>query len=284
MVVRGHLPTSEDDLQYLAALRLQSLNGDFNLHAPVPPLEELFPGHLIEVRALASARMLLTKPPNCSSRFHAGFLSGALHNGLWGQMAAHKQKAEEDLRLRSRMKEEGLSVMAAIVERWKLLQGLSREDAVTTYLSIVKQWSGFGSTLYDIDFYVVNVPTLWEKRKGSSACLNKNESSTENCLHRVWLGIAAQEVSLYKQGHREPFECFSYNQISSFGICEGNTFKIIMAEKELIFETSSLRKLSEIGQLMNAYIAIAHRKHQRRAEDELFGLSLPIPESPSHPV
>ncbi|KAG2460871.1 MYO10 protein, partial [Polypterus senegalus] len=110
------------------------------------------------------------------------------------------------------------------------------------------------------------------------------ESSTENCLHRVWLGIAAQEVSLYKQGHREPFECFSYNQISSFGICEGNTFKIIMAEKELIFETSSLRKLSEIGQLMNAYIAIAHRKHQRRAEDELFGLSLPIPESPSHPV
>uniref|UniRef100_A0A8C4SJ09 Pleckstrin homology, MyTH4 and FERM domain containing H3 n=1 Tax=Erpetoichthys calabaricus TaxID=27687 RepID=A0A8C4SJ09_ERPCA len=181
---RGHLPTSEEDLQYLSALRLQSLNGDFNLHAPVPPLEELFPGHLIEVRALASARMLLTKPSNCSSRFHAGFLSGALHNGLWGQMAAHKQKAEEDLRLRSRMKEEGLSVMAAIVERWKLLQGLSREDAITTYLSNVKQWSGFGSTLYDIDFYVVNVPTLWEKRKGSSACLNKHEVNyTKACGH-----------------------------------------------------------------------------------------------------
>nr|XP_021136681.1 pleckstrin homology domain-containing family H member 3 [Columba livia] len=43
MVLRGFVPTSEETLQTLAALRLQSLNSDFSTHAPFPRLEELFP-------------------------------------------------------------------------------------------------------------------------------------------------------------------------------------------------------------------------------------------------
>lgn len=54
MVIRGYVPTSEDTLQSLAALRLQTLNSDFSTHAPVPRPEELFPVHALHSRLRAS--------------------------------------------------------------------------------------------------------------------------------------------------------------------------------------------------------------------------------------
>ena len=50
MVLRGYVPTSEETLQTLAALRLQSLNSDFSTHAPFPRLEELFPPRVLRAR------------------------------------------------------------------------------------------------------------------------------------------------------------------------------------------------------------------------------------------
>lgn len=52
MVLRGYVPTSEETLQTLAALRLQSLNSDFSTHAPFPRLEELFPPHVLHALSL----------------------------------------------------------------------------------------------------------------------------------------------------------------------------------------------------------------------------------------
>ncbi|NXF66917.1 MYO10 protein, partial [Ciccaba nigrolineata] len=113
MVLRGYVPTSEETLQTLAALRLQSLNSDFSTHAPFPRLEELF-------------------PPHCrGARLRAGLLAG----GLWGQALA-KQRAERDQRLRGRLREEGASTMAAIVEKWKLLQGMGRPEAMAAYMAL----------------------------------------------------------------------------------------------------------------------------------------------------
>ncbi|XP_054032926.1 pleckstrin homology domain-containing family H member 3 isoform X3 [Dryobates pubescens] len=147
MVLRGYVPTSEETLQTLAALRLQSLNSDFSTHAPCPRLEELFPPRALHAR-LPPPRPRTAK---CrGARLRAGLLAG----GLWGQALA-KQRAERDQRLRGRLREEGASTVAAIVEKWKLLQGMGRPEAMAAYVALVREWPGFGSTLFDVDLRAV---------------------------------------------------------------------------------------------------------------------------------
>ncbi|KAM6957767.1 pleckstrin homology domain-containing family H member 3 [Aplochiton taeniatus] len=280
MVVRGQLPACEEDLEALAALRLQGLIGDFSTHSPCPPLDELFPGHMVEARvlmALSAAPALPSGQPagqGCpaSQRFPTGLLSGA----LWSHAAtaAHKHRAKQDLRLRSRLKEEAAAIMSSVLERWKGLAGHSCRDSMAAYLSIVRQWSGFGCTLYEVDFYI---------------------SSTGSFSQRLWLGVAATSVSLYRQGEAEALESFPYGQICSYGVSDSNTFKITAGDRDLLFETT---KLSEIMQLMNAYFSAI--RGQRGKGDDI-GLTItdgtemgcrhlastPTPtllELPSHPV
>ncbi|XP_072299081.1 pleckstrin homology domain-containing family H member 3 [Eucyclogobius newberryi] len=268
MVVRGQLPTCEEDLQTLAALRLQSLMGDFSTHAPCPPLDELFPGPMLEARVLMS----LTAPPGlppCTVPTQGcpgtGFPSGLLSGTLW--TAVHKQKVEQDLRLRNCLKEEATVVMASILERWKGLTGYSRLDSMASYLTIARQWSGFGCTLYEVDFYI---------------------SSTGNFSQKLWLGVAATSVSLYRQGEAEALESFPYGQICSYGVSDSNTFKITAGDRDLLFETT---KLTEIMQLMNAYFSATRRQRGKVDEADITRDHhlTPMPASallelPSHPV
>ncbi|XP_021233355.1 pleckstrin homology domain-containing family H member 3 isoform X3 [Numida meleagris] len=224
MVLRGYVPTSEETLQTLAALRLQSLNSDFSTHAPFPRLEELFPPHVLRARLPAPCP---DPPPKCrGARLRAGLLAG----GLWGHSLA-KQRAEQDLRLRGRLREEGASTMAAIVEKWKLLQGMARPEAMAAYVALVREWPGFGSTLFDVDLRVSPV--------GAGP-------------QRLWLGIGAKAVSLYKPGEPEPLDSFCYSRISSFGASDSSTFRLSVEDQDLLFETS---QVDEIAQLLNTYLA-----------------------------
>lgn len=161
MVVRGQLPACEEDLQTLAALRLQFLMGDFSTHAPCPPLDELFPNHMLEARVLVSLSPCPVAAQGCHStqRFTSGLLAGA----LWSHTAtaAHKQKMKQDIHLRSRLKEEAAAVMGSILERWRGLAGYGCRDSIAAYLTIARQWSGFGCTLYEVDFYIVSTVCLY---------------------------------------------------------------------------------------------------------------------------
>uniref|UniRef100_A0A674ME14 Pleckstrin homology, MyTH4 and FERM domain containing H3 n=1 Tax=Takifugu rubripes TaxID=31033 RepID=A0A674ME14_TAKRU len=179
MVVRGQLPGCEEDLQTLAALRLQFLMGDFSTHA---------------------------------RRFTSGLLAGA----LWSHAAtaAHKQKLKQDIHLRSRLKEEAAAVMGVILERWRGLVGYGCRDSIAAYLAIARQWSGFGCTLY--------------------------ESSTGSFSQKLWLGVAATSVSLYRQGEAEALESFPYGQICSYGVSDSNTFRITAGDRDLLFETTKV--------------------------------------------
>uniref|UniRef100_A0A8C5MGM2 Pleckstrin homology, MyTH4 and FERM domain containing H3 n=1 Tax=Leptobrachium leishanense TaxID=445787 RepID=A0A8C5MGM2_9ANUR len=144
-VIRGHIPITEDTLQSLAALRLQFLNGDFSPHAPFPRLEELFPVYILHSRVLSSSKPPIMARRSCTS-FQKGIFSKALPTGLWNN-SLEKQKAEESQKFKGRMKEESANMMSAIVDKWKVLQSMLRSDVMTTYLSIVQQWPGYGSTL-----------------------------------------------------------------------------------------------------------------------------------------
>uniref|UniRef100_A0A8C7P9N5 Pleckstrin homology, MyTH4 and FERM domain containing H3 n=1 Tax=Oncorhynchus mykiss TaxID=8022 RepID=A0A8C7P9N5_ONCMY len=204
MVVRGQLPACEEDLQTLAALRLQS------------------------------ARLLM--PPCAPPRFPGGLLGGTLWNHT--ATAAHKQKVEQDLRLRSRLKEEAAAIMSTIVECWKGLAGYSRRDSMTAYLTIARQWSGFGCTLY--------------------------ESSTGTFSQKLWLGVAATCVSLYRQGEAEALESFPYGQICSYGVSDSNTFKITAGDRDLLFETTKVGEQKLIAGEYTACLSLCHQNQPPR--------------------
>ncbi|CAJ1076146.1 pleckstrin homology domain-containing family H member 3 [Xyrichtys novacula] len=265
MVMRGQLPACEEDLQALASLRLQYLMGDFSTHAPCPLLDELFPVHMLEARVFMAISAPQALPPfqvapqGCPATQR--FLSGA----LWSHTAtaAHKQKVELDMRLRTRLKEEAACVMGSILERWKGLAGYNRRDSMAAYLTIARQWSGFGCTLYEVDFYI---------------------SSTGSFSQKLWLGVAATSVSLYRQGEAEALESFPYGQICSYGVSDSNTFKITAGDRDLLFETT---KLTEIMQLMNAYFSAIRRQRGKGEDADITMAPMPTPtllELPSHPV
>lgn len=98
---------------------------------------------------------------------------------------------------------------------------------------------------------------------------------------RLWLGIGAKAVSLYKPGEPEPLDSFCYGRISSFGASDSSTFRLSVEDRDLLFETSQVRcchplhpplsprvpwtdplfplylQVEEIAQLLNTYLASA---------------------------
>lgn len=56
----------------------------------------------------------------------------------------------------------------------------------------------------------------------------------------LWLGVSADAVSVYKRGEGRPLEVFQYEHILSFGAPLANTYKIVVDERELLFETSEV--------------------------------------------
>lgn len=140
--MRGQLPVCEEDLLSLAALRLQALLGDYGSLAPYPALEQLYPAQALENRVLLPP----AEAPGCPP-FPAGLLGA-----LWGQ----KRRDEQEQRQRAKLRDEATALSTSIMERWKSLSGYSRADSMAAYLAIARQWPGFGSTLYEVDFYMVS--------------------------------------------------------------------------------------------------------------------------------
>lgn len=55
--------------------------------------------------------------------------------------------------------------------------------------------------------------------------------------HDLWLGVSADNVSVYKRGEPKPLETFQYEHITFFGASQPCTYKVIVDEREMFFET-----------------------------------------------
>lgn len=66
------------------------------------------------------------------------------------------------------------------------------------------------------------------------------QSSTGSFSQKLWLGVAATSVSLYRQGEAEALESFPYGQICSYGVSDSNTFRITAGDRDLLFETTKV--------------------------------------------
>lgn len=148
-VIHGHHPAPEESLQVLAALRLQYLQGDYSLHTAIPALEEVYSLQRLKARISQSTKSFTPQCERLEKR-RTSFLEGTLRRSF-RTGSVGKQKAEEEQMLDMWVKEEVCSVRASILDKWKKFQGMSQEQAMAKYMALIKEWPGYGSTLFDVE-------------------------------------------------------------------------------------------------------------------------------------
>ncbi|XP_073401620.1 unconventional myosin-X-like [Dendrobates tinctorius] len=226
----GHFPAPEDTLQHLAALRLQYQHGDF---AKVSwSLETVYPVQRLKNKILQATKTSSGSSGQTLERRRTSFLEGTLKRSFKvGSMK--KQKMEEEQMMEMWVKEELSAARTSIAEKWSRLYGMSQHQAMVNYMAIVIEWPGYGSTLFDVEYKEGGFP------------------------NDLWLGVSAENVSVYKRGESKPLETFQYEHIIFFGAPQPNTFKITVDDREMFFETT---QVGEITKIMRAYINMIVKK------------------------
>ncbi|KAK5617011.1 hypothetical protein CRENBAI_016490 [Crenichthys baileyi] len=254
-LISGHFPASEETLQHLAALRLQYLHGDGAGRAGWS-LGSVYPIGRLRNRILQSTKLGVGAAGGAGSRGSGGigdvigtvggqggtgsstekrktptFRDSSLRKSKTGSLK--KQKVEGEQRLEMWVKEETSATRTSILEKWARLQGIPQHQAMLKYMSIIKEWPGYGSTLFDVECKEGGFP------------------------HDLWMGVSADNVSVYKRGEPKPLETFQYEHITFFGASQPCTYKIIVDEREMYFETP---QVGEITKIMKAYINMVVKK------------------------
>ncbi|XP_064183579.1 unconventional myosin-X [Anguilla rostrata] len=234
-LISGHFPAPEETLQHLAALRLQYLHGDVG--RANWSLDNIYPVGRLRTRILQSTKMggaggASGLPGHVQEKRRPSFLDGTLRRSF-KTGAQKKQRVEEEQMLEMWVKEETSATRASILEKWSRLQGLPQHQAMLKYMTIIKEWPGYGSTLFDV-----------ECREGGFP-------------HDLWLSVSAENVSVYKRGEPKPLETFQYEHIVFFGAPQASTYKITVDEREMFFETP---QVGEITKIMKAYINMIVKK------------------------
>ncbi|XP_077303906.1 unconventional myosin-X-like isoform X2 [Lithobates pipiens] len=225
----GHFPAPEETLQHLAALRLQYQHGDFCKVSW--NLESMYPVQRLKNKILQATKSSSSSGQTLERR-RTSFLEGTLKRGFKvGSMK--KQKMEEEQMLEMWVKEELSAARTSIAEKWSRLHGMSQHQAMVNYMVIVTEWPGYGSTLFDVEYKEGGFP------------------------NDLWLGVSAENVSVYKRGEPKPLETFQYEHIIFFGAPQPNTFKITVDDREMFFETT---QVGEITKIMRAYINMIVKK------------------------
>ncbi|KAM6919105.1 unconventional myosin-X [Xenentodon cancila] len=237
-VIRGQYPAPEETLQFLAALRLQYLLGDHSSQTSIPEMSLVFPMARLRARVQNSAKAFapgtgsVADRSGTSERKRSSFLEGTLRRSFRSGSLS-RQKLEEENSLEAWMREEAAAVKASLMDKWKKLQGMNQEQAMVKYMALVKEWQGYGSTLFNVESQDGAFPT------------------------ELWLGVSREAVSVYKRGEPWPLEVFPYEQILSFGAPLPNAYKIAVEGRELLFET---QMVMDIAKLMKAYISMIVKK------------------------
>ncbi|KAG7466962.1 hypothetical protein MATL_G00148210 [Megalops atlanticus] len=241
-LISGHFPAPEETLQHLAALRLQYLHGDMGRASW--SLDSVYPVGRLRARILQSTKAggagaaagggagAGAMGGHTLERRRTSFLDGTLRRSF-KTGSLKKQRVEEEQMLEMWVKEEMSATRASILEKWSRLQGVAQHQAMLKYMTIMKEWPGYGSTLFDVECKEGGFP------------------------HDLWLSVSAENVSVYKRGDPKPLETFPYEHIVFFGAPQASTYKITVDEREMFFETP---QVGEITKIMKAYINMIVKK------------------------
>ncbi|XP_028809967.1 unconventional myosin-X-like [Denticeps clupeoides] len=243
-LISGHFPAPEETLQHLAALRLQYLHGDASPRLSWN-LAGVYPVGRLRTRILQSTKGGVAGAAgggvgvsggvgagHTLERRRTSFLDGTLRRSF-KTGSLKKQRVEEEQMLEMFVKEEMSATRTSVLEKWPRLQGIPQHQAMLSYMTIMKEWPGYGSTLFDVECKEGGFP------------------------HDLWLGVSAENVSVYKRGDPKPLETFQYEHIVFFGAPQATTYKITVDEREMFFETPLV---GEITKIMKAYINMIVKK------------------------
>lgn len=159
-VIRGQYPAPEETLQFLAALRLQYLLGDHSSQATLPEMSQVFPMTRLRARVQNSAKTFapgtgsVAERSGTAERKRSSFLEGTLRRSFRSGSLS-RQKLEEENSLEAWMREEAAAVRISVMDKWKKLQGMNQEQAMVKYMALVKEWQGYGSTLFNVEVSTV---------------------------------------------------------------------------------------------------------------------------------
>ncbi|XP_075878359.1 unconventional myosin-X [Nelusetta ayraudi] len=242
-VICGQYPAPEDTLQFLAALRLQYLLGDHSPGASLPEMSQVFPVARLRARVQNAARSFapgsggsgggsVAERSGTAERKRSSFLEGTLRRSFRSGSLS-RQRLEEENNLEAWLREEVAAARTCVTDKWRKLQGMKQEQAMVKYMALVKEWQGYGSTLFNVECRDAAFPS------------------------ELWLGVSREAVSVYKRGEPWPLEVFPYEQILSFGAPLANAYKIAVEGRELLFET---QMVMDIAKLMKAYISLIVKK------------------------
>ncbi|XP_030631373.1 unconventional myosin-X [Chanos chanos] len=231
-VIRGQYPAPEETLQFLAALRIQYLLGDYTSQNALPELDQMFPMCRLRARVQQSARTFAPSSGGGEKK-RGSFLEGTLRRSFRGSLGRQRQVQGEESTVEAWLQEERVALKSCLLEKWRKLQGMTQEQAMVKYMSIVKDWQGYGSTLFNV------------------------ESCDGVYPAELWIGVSRQAVSVYKRGEAWPLEVFPYEAILSFGAPQPSTYRITVEGRELLFQTSMVM---DIAKLMKAYISMIVKK------------------------
>ncbi|XP_048464709.1 unconventional myosin-X-like [Rhincodon typus] len=230
-VIHGHYPAPEETLQYFAALRFQFLQGDYTPRVAIPEIEEVFPIERLKARITKSARTFAPSGDR-NDKKRSSFFEGTLRRSFRGGSVG-KMKSEDEQMIDMWVKEEISSTRTNIINKWKKMQGMTQEQVMIKYMALINEWPGYGSTLFDV-----------ECREGGFP-------------QELWLGVCAESVSVYKRGEAKPLETFPYESIQSFGAPQSTMYKIVVDERDLLFDST---EVVELAKLMKAYISMIVKK------------------------
>ncbi|KAF0046481.1 hypothetical protein F2P81_000114 [Scophthalmus maximus] len=156
-VIRGQYPAPEETLQFLAALRLQYLQGDHSSQASVPEMSQVFPMARLRARVQNSAKTFapgagsVADRSGTSERKRSSFLEGTLRRSFRSGSLSRQKAVEEENSLEAWMREEVAAVRTSVMDKWKKLLGMNQEQAMVKYMALVKEWKGYGSTLFNVE-------------------------------------------------------------------------------------------------------------------------------------
>ncbi|XP_062843469.1 unconventional myosin-X [Trichomycterus rosablanca] len=228
-VITGQYPAPEETLQFLAALRLQYLFGDYSTQTALPDLEQMFPVARLRARIQRFSSSTASAGPE---KKRGSFLEGTLRRSFRGSLGRQRQ-VDGTAAIEAWFQDEKAELRSCLVEKWKKLQGMSQNYAIIKYMDLVREWQGYGSTLFNME------------------CMDGVYPAD------LWLGVSRTGVCVYKQGEAWPLEVFSYEAILSFGAPQPNIYKISVEGRDLLFQTS---QVMDIAKLMKAYISMIVQK------------------------
>lgn len=143
-VISGQYPAPEETLQFLAALRLQHLYGDYTPQSVLPDLEQVFP-----VARLRARIQRFTSSTGGTEKKRGSFLEGTLRRSFRGSLG--RKQGENSAAIEAWFQDEKAELRCCLVEKWRKMQGMSHNNAMIKYMNLVREWQGYGSTLFNVE-------------------------------------------------------------------------------------------------------------------------------------